>query len=244
MLDVPTGGADPSVLGFAEVSDRGSLEAELKKSKDTVAAGTHGGFDVFKQSGRLGRRRDLRRHALIGNSEAVVDAAIDRLAGTGDKLSDSSDFKDTLASLPSDNIVVGYAPGDACCSSSSPWGSRRALRSPQGVQGTQLARSPRRSSSIRGLGLSLDATDNGLRMRSTRCSTARIRTWASRTRRRCSATCPRARGSRRPSAASAAARPPRPRSRSRPIPPRSLQSRRLELGLGIKLDDLYALLLG
>ena len=49
--------------------------------------------------------------ALVANSQATVSAAIQRLAGSGDRLSDTPDFQDTLATLPSDNIVVGYAPG-------------------------------------------------------------------------------------------------------------------------------------
>ena len=37
---------------------------------------------------------------LFGTTQAIVEAAIDRLAGTGDRLSDLAAFKDTLATLP------------------------------------------------------------------------------------------------------------------------------------------------
>ena len=76
------------------------------------AAGTHGGFDVFTDSkGSASAIAISDDTALVSNSQAAVTAAIDRLAASSDRLSDSADYKDTLATLPSDNIVVGYAPG-------------------------------------------------------------------------------------------------------------------------------------
>ena len=47
MLDVPTGGADPTVLGFADVRDKAQLEAAIVKDEDTRALGTHGGYDLL-----------------------------------------------------------------------------------------------------------------------------------------------------------------------------------------------------
>ena len=74
------------------------------------AAGTHGGFDLFRQQG-LGLVAISDDTALVADSQAAVEAAIDRLAASSDRLSDSADYKDTLATLSSDNIVVGYVPG-------------------------------------------------------------------------------------------------------------------------------------
>ena len=50
VLNVPTDGKDPQVLGFAEVTDRSGLEGALKNEKDVKAAGTHGGFDLFQNT--------------------------------------------------------------------------------------------------------------------------------------------------------------------------------------------------
>ena len=110
MLDVPTNGADPTVLGFAEVRDKAQLEAAITKDKDTRSLGKHGDYDLFgsKDDAVVAISADT---ALISNAKGVTEAAIDRLGGTGDRLADLSTYKDTLASLPSDNIVVGYAPG-------------------------------------------------------------------------------------------------------------------------------------
>lgn len=167
VLDVPAGGSDPSVLGFAEVRDRGSLEAQIKTSKDTVAAGTHGGFDVFRQRTGKAVLAISDDTALVGNSEAVVDASIDRLAGTGDKLSDSSDFKDTLASLPSDNLVVGYAPGSVLQQLVAYGQRMSAAQGAQSIPQAQLSTITSALKGIRSLGFSMDATDSGLRMRTT-----------------------------------------------------------------------------
>ena len=110
VLDVPTNGADPTVLGFAEVRDKAQLEAAITKDKDTRSLGKHGDYDLFgsKDDAVVAISADT---ALISNAKGVTEAAIDRLGGTGDRLADLSTYKDTLASLPSDNIVVGYAPG-------------------------------------------------------------------------------------------------------------------------------------
>ena len=171
VLDVPADGSDPSVLGFAEVRDRSSLEAQIKKDKDTVAAGTHGGFDVFTQTAGKAVIAISDDTALAGNSVAVVDAGIDRLAGTGDKLSDSSDFKDTLASLPSDNLVVGYAPGSVLqqlAAYAQRMSAARASRSAtQSLTPAQVASITAALKGVRSIGFSLGATDAGLRMRTT-----------------------------------------------------------------------------
>ena len=167
VLDVPADGSDPSVLGFAEVRDRGGLEAQLKQSKDTVAAGTHGGFDVFKDTTSSAVLAVSGDTALMGNSEAVVDAGIDRLAGTGDKLSDSSDFKDTLASLPSDNLVVGYAPGSVLQQLAAYAQRKSAAQGTQGVTQAQMTSITAQLKGVRSIGFSMDATDAGLRMRTT-----------------------------------------------------------------------------
>ena len=165
VLDVPPAGTDPSLLGFAEVSDRSSLEAELQKDKTVAAAGKHGTFDLFKSTNDASYVAVSADTALLGSSEAIVTAGIDRLGGTGDTLSDSADFKDTLASLPSDNIVVGYAPGTALqqlvARSKVPEGATQV------VTPAQVSQVAAQVKGIRSLGFSLGATDNGLRMRST-----------------------------------------------------------------------------
>ena len=47
VLDVPADGADPTVLGFAEVRDKAQLEAAITKDKDTRSLGKHGDYDLF-----------------------------------------------------------------------------------------------------------------------------------------------------------------------------------------------------
>jgi Protein of unknown function (DUF3352) len=167
VLDVPAAGTDPNVLGFAEVTDRNGLEGALKQEKDVHAAGTHGAFDLFqdaKGSAVIGVSDDT---ALVANSQAVVEAAIDRLAGSSDHLSDSADFKDTLATLPSDNIVVGYAPG----STLQKLVTLSQTSGPEAAQGVvpqaQLDQLSAKLAGIRSFGFSLDATDKGLRTRVT-----------------------------------------------------------------------------
>jgi hypothetical protein len=171
VLDVPTDGTDPQVLGFAEVLDRSGLEGALKKEKDVKAAGTHGGFDLFQGSAGSGGSPAVVAvsddTALVSNTQAVVEAAIDRLASSSDRLADSSAFKDTLATLPSDNIVVGYAPGSTLqklvtlSQNSGPEATRGTL--PQ----AQVNQISAKLAGIRSLGFSLNATDTGLRLRGT-----------------------------------------------------------------------------
>jgi hypothetical protein len=167
VLDVPAAGSDPQVLGFAEVTDRSGLEGALKAEKDVHAAGTHGGFDLFQTTDKSAVVAVSDDTALASNSETALSAAIDRLAGSGDRLSDSAAYKDTLATLPGDNLVVGYAPGSALlklvtlAQTSGPEAARAQVPKAQLDQiSAQLAK-------IRSLGLSLDATDKGLRTRFT-----------------------------------------------------------------------------
>jgi hypothetical protein len=167
VLNVPPAGTDPDVLGFAEVADRNGLAGALKKEKDIKAAGTHGGFDLFqntKGTAIVGVSDDT---ALVANSQAIVTAAIDRLASSSDRLADSADFKDTLATLPSDNIVVGYAPG----STLQKLVTLSQTSGPEATRGTvpqaQLDQITSKLAGIRSLGFSLDATDKGLRLRGT-----------------------------------------------------------------------------
>jgi hypothetical protein len=105
--------------------------------------------------------------ALISNTQAVVEAAIDRLASSSDRLADSSAFKDTMATLPSDNIVVGYAPG----STLQKLVTLSQTRGPEATRGTvpqaQVNQISSKLAGIRSLGFSLDATDAGLRLRGT-----------------------------------------------------------------------------
>ncbi len=111
VLDVPADGSDPTVLAFAEVTDKRGLEDALKQEKTVHAAGAHGGFDLFESNEGRAVVAVSDDAALVANSASAVTAAIDRLASPSDRLSDSADFNDTMATLPNDNIVVGYAPG-------------------------------------------------------------------------------------------------------------------------------------
>jgi hypothetical protein len=167
VLDVPADGSDPSVLGFAEVTDKAGLEGALRTTKDVRATGAHGGFDLFESSNGHAVVAVSDDTALVADSAAVVTAAIDRLAGSGDRLSDSADFKDTLATLPSDNIVVGYAPGStltklvAFSQRRGPEAARAAV--PQ----AQLDQLSHKLAAVRSLGFALNPTDKGLRIRGT-----------------------------------------------------------------------------
>ncbi len=166
VLDVPTNGADPTVLGFAEVRDKAQLEAAITKDKDTRSLGKHGDYDLFgsKDDAVVAISADT---ALISNAKGVTEAAIDRLGGTGDRLADLSTYKDTLASLPSDNIVVGYAPGSvlqklvALGRQKDPTGSADSLSNAQFDKITEAL------AGVRSFGFSLGATENGLRIRGT-----------------------------------------------------------------------------
>jgi Protein of unknown function (DUF3352) len=166
VLDVPAAGADPKVLGFAEVRDKAQLERALTKDKDTSALGTHGGYDLFGSSGKaiVAVSSDT---ALVSNDRATAEAAIDRLGGSGDKLSDDSGFKDTLASLPSDNLVVGYAPGSALQKLVQLSRDRVSGAAGQALPAAQMSQISSQLAGIRALGFSLGATDKGLRMRGT-----------------------------------------------------------------------------
>ena len=168
VLDVPADGSDPTVLSFAEVTDKSSLEGALTKQKDVKAAGTHGGFDVFTDSkGSASAVAISDDTALVSNSQAAVTAAIDRLAASSDRLSDSTDYKDTLATLPSDNIVVGYAPG----STLQKLVAYSQQRGPEAARGAvpqaQLDQISSKLAGIRTLGFAINATDAGLQIRGT-----------------------------------------------------------------------------
>ena len=84
VLDVPTGGADPKVLGFADVRDKAQLEAALK-GEGHARAGDARRVRPLRQR-RRHVRRDLRRHGADLDDRPAAEAAIDRLAGTGDRL--------------------------------------------------------------------------------------------------------------------------------------------------------------
>ncbi|MDX6538906.1 MAG: hypothetical protein QOI71_516 [Gaiellales bacterium] len=167
VLDVPVGGGNPDVLGFAEVRDRASLEAQVRKQKDTSALGTHGAFDLFK-SGKdslvLAISDDT---ALIGSTQPIVVAGIDRLASSSDRLADDTTFKDTLATLPSDNIAVAYAPGAVLQKLVALAQKRDPTQRAQSVTSAQMSKITAQLQGIRSLGFSLDATADGLRTRTT-----------------------------------------------------------------------------
>jgi Protein of unknown function (DUF3352) len=167
VLDIPADGSDPTVLGFAEVTDKSGLEGALRQEKTVQAAGAHGGFDLFESSKDRAVLAVSDDTALVANSPGAVTAAIDRLASSGDRLSDSTDFKDTMATLPSDNIVVAYAPGSTLQTLVT-----LAQRSgPEATRGqvpeAQLNQISSELAGIRSLGFALNPTDKGLRLRQT-----------------------------------------------------------------------------
>jgi uncharacterized protein DUF3352 len=164
VLNVPAGGADPKVLGFAEVRDKAHLETAIKKDKDTRALGKHGDFDLFGSSDKtiVAISDDT---ALISNDEGVATAAVDRLGGSSDRLSDEAGFKDTLASLPADNLVVGYAPGSVLKQLVALGRKNDPTNNAGNVSQAQFAKIAQALDGVRALGFSLGATDKGLRMR-------------------------------------------------------------------------------
>jgi hypothetical protein len=166
VLDVPTNGADPTVLGFAEVRDKAKLEAAITKDKDTRSLGKHGDYDLFgsKDDAVVAISADT---ALISNVKGVAEAAIDRLGGTGDRLADLSTYQDTLASLPSDNIVVAYAPGSALQKLVTLAREKDPTGRTDSVTDAQFDKITEALAGIRSFGFSLGATDTGLRMRGT-----------------------------------------------------------------------------
>ena len=162
VLDVPAGGSDPTVLGFAEVRDRAQLEAALKKDPDTKALGTSGDYDLFGNGGKatVALSSDT---ALLSNSRPAVEAAIARLGGTGDSLADSPAFQDTMSKLAADNIIVGYAPG-----STLPKLVAKGQKSAQGISQAQIGgQLTSQLAAVRSLGFSFGATDKGVRIRGT-----------------------------------------------------------------------------
>ena len=166
VLDVPTNGADPTVLGFAEVRDQAQLEAAITKDKDTRSLGKHGDYDLFgsKDDAVVAISADT---ALISNAKGVTEAAIDRLGGTGDRLADLSTYKDTLASLPSDNIVVGYAPGSVLQKLVTLGRQKDPTGSTDSLSNAQFDKITEALAGVRSFGFSLGATENGLRIRGT-----------------------------------------------------------------------------
>jgi hypothetical protein len=166
VLDVPTGGADPKVLGFADVRDRAQLEAALKKDKDTRVLGKHGDFDLFGSDDEtvIAISADT---ALVSNDRSVAQAAIDRLGGTGDRLADLSTFKDTLAALATDNIVVGYAPGSVLQQLVTLGRKNDPTASTKNVPQAQFDQLSEILAGVRSVGFSIGAAEKGLRMRGT-----------------------------------------------------------------------------
>jgi Protein of unknown function (DUF3352) len=166
VLDVPTDGSDPTFLAFAEVRDRAQLEAALKKESDTRVLGKHGDFDLFGSDDNsvVAISADT---ALLSNRRAPVDAAIDRLGGTGDKLSDVSAFQDTLASLATDNILVAYAPGSVLPKLVALGRRNDPTDQTKNVSQGQFDQIIEKLGDVRSLGFSFGATDKGLRIRGT-----------------------------------------------------------------------------
>ena len=229
--------------------DRGGLEAQLKKEqghrrrRDARRLRRLQGHD--EQAPSLAISDDT---ALIGNSQAVVDASIDRLAGTGDKplrqLRLQGHARDACRATTSSSAT---RPARVAAEARGATRSARARRSGRrAVTQAQLEPITAQLEGVRSIGFSMDATDAGLRMRTTTLldgtqhgHVRAVRARAAHARAR------RARGSRRPSAASA--------TRSRRRPTQALAANpaaqkqvvtQVETMLGIKLDDVYALFSG
>jgi hypothetical protein len=167
VLDVPADGSDPSFLAFADVRDRNAVEASFKKEKHTEAAGTHGGFDLLKDTTNGSFAAVSADTLLIGSTQAIVEAGIDRLAGTGDRLSSLSTFQDTLATLPADNLVVGYAPGSVLKQLVALGRKNDPTKRSSGISQAQFDKLAAKLDGVRSLGMSLGATDKGVRLRGT-----------------------------------------------------------------------------
>ena len=245
VLDVPTDGADPKVLGFADVRDKAQLEAALKKEKDTRALGTHGAFDLFG-SGDDAFVAISDDTALISNDRPAAEAAIDRLAGTGDRLSDLSTFKDTLATLPDRQRRRRLCARARCCSNSSRSVARRIR--PTAVQGvtTGAVRQVYAESSTAS---AASASRSGRPTRACACAAFAPQQRRQEHRRPVRAdaarrACPPARGSRPPSATSAPARRAGLDGVLGSNPDAQKQIAQAEPPLGITLDDVFALISG
>ena len=240
VLNVPTDGKDPQVLGFAEVT-----RPQRPRGRAQERQGHEGGRHARRL--RPVRGQPTARPswpisddtALIANSEAVVEAAIDRLAGSSDRLADSSDFKDTLATLADRQHrrrlrarLDAAEAGRRSPRRTGPPSARRHV-----CPGAVRQQISPKLAGIRSLGFSFGATDNGVRMRGDDAPERR-RTEPARARisPTCSTACPPTRGSRPRSVTSA-------RTSSRPPTRRSDSTRGAEAGqqvqamLGVKLDD-------
>ena len=168
VIDIPADGSDPDWMAFADVTDRKALEASFKKDPATVAGGTHGGFDLLTDKTDSSVVAISDDTLLVGTSQAIVEAGIDRLAGTGDRLSDLQTYTDTLATLPTDNLAVGYAPGSVVKKlvllgkKNDPTGQSAAVTQSQFDKVyAKLA------AGVRSFGFSFNATDKGIRTRFT-----------------------------------------------------------------------------
>jgi hypothetical protein len=166
VLDVPTDGSDPTVLGFAEVRDRAQIEAALKQDADIKGLGTSGDYDLFggAADATIAISADT---ALVSNSRAAVDAAIARLGGSGEKLAEVPAFKDTLSKLATDNILVAYAPGSTLPKLIALGRKNDPTQRSQGVSQAQFEQLSAKLAVVRSLGFSFGATDNGVRIRGT-----------------------------------------------------------------------------
>ena len=101
-----TAAGQPSYLVYADVKDAAGIKAAI--AKDSPAAGSHAGFDEFAaKDGKTvaGVGKDA---MLVASTKADLEAAIDLRGVSSGRLTDSQEFKDALATLPSDNLMVGY----------------------------------------------------------------------------------------------------------------------------------------
>lgn len=159
------GGGSAQFVVYVQSTDDQKLEAALTRSGDTVKGAAYAGYDTFtsKDSTVFAAVHD--GSLLVSNSEAALHTSIDVQSGTGDKLSDSTAYKDALAALPKDNLAVGYVDGSQLAtlaqlatSQASSAGVQAGGVSPQSLNSltTQLK-------GVQSIGLAITPEDQGIR---------------------------------------------------------------------------------
>lgn len=103
-------GSDPPFAVALETTDSGGAQAFLDKvtaSLDGIRKATYNGVQYFEGSGEAGPfAAGVVDDFLVFGTPDEFKAAVD--ASDGSSLADSSDFQDATATVPSDNLGLGY----------------------------------------------------------------------------------------------------------------------------------------
>ena len=161
--------ADPTVLGYAEVKDAAKLKGFITADKKVKALADRGAFSVYSQADSADSTTTYiaisSDAALLANDEGELDRAIDRSKDGKDRLADAQAFKDSMSTLPKDNILVGYVSAGALKQlGEKARNDTAAGQSP--ITQKQLDDALASYDAIKGVAYSVDATDGGFRLRS------------------------------------------------------------------------------